>query len=262
MTSSPATPIVGSNVTFTITVTNSGPNDATNVVVNDFLPAGLTYVSNDGGASNSGGTVTWTLPTLATGATATINIVATVNPSGSRVNSAEVWSSNQVDPDSIAGNSSGTEDDEASVTVTPPVTTGLSITNIVNNPTPNVGSNVVFTITVSNFSTTGATNVRVNTTFPSGLVFVSSAPVTAAGDLNIGNLNSGASVTFIVTANVSSSGTKNFQATVTSNEFADATDPETVNPIASTEADLSLSQTWNSSTTASGQGRLEDHSHQ
>ena len=153
MTSSPATPIVGSNVTFTITVANGGPNDATNIVVNDFLPAGLTYVSDDGGASNSGSTVTWTLPTLANGSTATINIVATVNPSGSRVNWAEISSSDQVDPDSIAGNGSTTEDDDATVTVTPPVTAGLSITNIVNNPTPNVGSNVVFTITVSNFST-------------------------------------------------------------------------------------------------------------
>ena len=250
MTSSPATPSVGSNVTFTITVANGGPNDATNVVVNDFLPAGLTYVSNDGGASNSGGTVTWTLPTLANGATATINIVATVNPSGSRVNWAEISSADQVDPDSIAGNGVTTEDDYFSVTVTPPVTTGLSITNIVNNPTPNVGSNVVFTITVSNFSAGNATGVQVNTTFPAGLAFVSSAPVTAAGDLNIGNLNSGASVTFIITANVSSSGTKNFQAVVSSNEFADATATATVNPIASTEADLSLSQTWVRSTTA------------
>ncbi|WP_287308981.1 MULTISPECIES: SdrD B-like domain-containing protein, partial [unclassified Okeania] len=41
-----ATPNVGENITFTINLTNDGPNDATNVDVKDLLPAGLTYVSD------------------------------------------------------------------------------------------------------------------------------------------------------------------------------------------------------------------------
>jgi uncharacterized repeat protein (TIGR01451 family) len=37
------TPNYLSNVTFTVTLTNSGPDAATNVVVTDTLPAGLVF---------------------------------------------------------------------------------------------------------------------------------------------------------------------------------------------------------------------------
>jgi len=36
------TPNEGQNITFTVTVTNNGPAQATNLVINDVLPAGLT----------------------------------------------------------------------------------------------------------------------------------------------------------------------------------------------------------------------------
>src|SRR5439155_392687 len=44
-TVSSGTPNVGSNVTFNVTVSNAGPDTATNVRVSDPLPAGLTFVS-------------------------------------------------------------------------------------------------------------------------------------------------------------------------------------------------------------------------
>jgi len=42
-----SSPILGQNVTFTITLTNDGIDGATNVLVRDQLPAGLTYVSDN-----------------------------------------------------------------------------------------------------------------------------------------------------------------------------------------------------------------------
>ncbi len=44
----PATAVPGTNVVYTITVTNSGPSDAAGVVVGDATPTGLTFVSNTG----------------------------------------------------------------------------------------------------------------------------------------------------------------------------------------------------------------------
>jgi uncharacterized repeat protein (TIGR01451 family) len=50
----------GEPLTFTITVRNTGGSRATNVVVSDTLPAGLTPLAAGSGGVISGGTVTWT----------------------------------------------------------------------------------------------------------------------------------------------------------------------------------------------------------
>src|SRR5262249_59978362 len=66
-TVSDETPNVGDTITSTITLTNNGPDAATNVQVTDFLPAGLTFVS----ATPSQGTYSsttglWTVGTMTT----------------------------------------------------------------------------------------------------------------------------------------------------------------------------------------------------
>ena len=73
------TPAVNSNVTFTITAKNLGPNAATGVQVSDPLPQGLALVS----ASPSQGTYTpatglWVIGNLALNATATLSVVVKV----------------------------------------------------------------------------------------------------------------------------------------------------------------------------------------
>ncbi|HPN39135.1 MAG TPA: choice-of-anchor A family protein [Melioribacteraceae bacterium] len=66
----------GSQITFTIKATNNGPKDASNIVVNDQLASGLTYVSSSAtvGTYNSS-TGLWTIPALNNGQSATLSIV-------------------------------------------------------------------------------------------------------------------------------------------------------------------------------------------
>ncbi|MCP4277798.1 MAG: DUF11 domain-containing protein, partial [Gammaproteobacteria bacterium] len=62
-TVSPSSVEIGSDVVYTIVVSNAGPYEATNVVVSDILPSSFTYVSDDGGASHNNGVITWSAGT-------------------------------------------------------------------------------------------------------------------------------------------------------------------------------------------------------
>ena len=100
------TPAVGSNITFTITANNAGPSNATGVVINDVLPAGYTFVSSTPSVGTyDNGTGVWTIGNLANGASATLDIVVTVNATGSYANTATI-SGNETDP--TPGNNTST----------------------------------------------------------------------------------------------------------------------------------------------------------
>jgi len=119
------TPRVNDVVTYTVRVTNSGPAAATNVVVEDRLPSGLAFVAFTGGTPGTvnAQTLTWTIPTLASGQTATFTFTARVTAAGSYENVAEVTRSDQDDPDSTPGNNNPNEDDQDGAPIT---TTGTS----------------------------------------------------------------------------------------------------------------------------------------
>lgn len=104
-------PVAGT-VEYTITVTNNGPGDATGVVVTDPLPAELSYVADDCGASNVP-PWTWNIGNLGNGANATCTITLDVVAAGPvAVNNTATVSANE--PDSSPGNEAST----ATLTVT------------------------------------------------------------------------------------------------------------------------------------------------
>lgn len=71
---SPDSVTAGQNLTYTLTVTNNGPANATGVTVTDALPIGVSFVSVSAGCSGSG-TVTCNVGNLASGASMTITLV-------------------------------------------------------------------------------------------------------------------------------------------------------------------------------------------
>lgn len=94
------TPSVDDNVTFTITVTNAGQSSFTDIIVNEALPSGYQYVSSNASIGNYSPTLgSWTIPALATGQVATLQIVVKVLASGDYMNIATIATSSPPDSD-------------------------------------------------------------------------------------------------------------------------------------------------------------------
>ncbi|MCP3977284.1 MAG: DUF11 domain-containing protein, partial [bacterium] len=213
------TPDVGANVVFTLDLTNAaGFSTATNVQVTDNLPAGYTFVSAAGDGSYSSGTGVWDVASVAAGATASIDITATVLGSGSYQNDAEVTAADQSDTDDTYGNGSG--EDFATVTPVPNPRIDLSLSKVVDNGSPDVGNNVEFTITVDNAAGfTDATGVAVTDILPAGYSYVSDdsggSYNSGTGVWTIGGLSAGANAALKITATVLGSGSYTNAAEVT-----------------------------------------------
>ncbi|WP_161594377.1 gliding motility-associated C-terminal domain-containing protein [Flagellimonas alvinocaridis] len=210
-TISKSPPLVSDNVMFVLTISNAGPNTATSVEVTDLLPSGFTYISDNGGGSYNAISGLWNVGTLTNGASESLNIMASVNPAGIYTNIAEVTNHDQFDADSTPNNNVPAEDDQDEVVVIPEPLVDLSITKTADNLTPNVGDQIVFTVTVQNDGPSDATNVVVTDLLASGYGLVSAVPSSGSynavnGVWNVGSLNSSNTETLTVTANVLSSG--------------------------------------------------------
>lgn len=62
------------NLVYTITVTNHGLDDATNLVVQSILPSGIIYIGDDGNGAYDQGTGLWTIGTLQVDSSAVLHI--------------------------------------------------------------------------------------------------------------------------------------------------------------------------------------------
>jgi large repetitive protein len=198
--------VAGSNLVFTVTVTNRGPSVAAGVTVSDPTPPGLVFVSNSGDCTT---VFPCALGNLAPGATRTITTTLSV-PSGyvspdPIVNLASVSSPT---PDPAPDNNSA----EASVGVNAPVANlTISKSNGVTSVTP--GRTTTYTITVGNTGPSDVSGVQV--TDPQSAVLsnftwtcsasggASCAAASGTGALNTTvNLPAGTSATFLLTATV------------------------------------------------------------
>jgi len=212
-------PSQGDTVTYTVTASNLGPNDATGVVVVDILPAGLTYVSDDSASTSTTydpATGDWTIGDLAAGDSLVLNIEVTVEvPAGTIDNDADI-SGDQDDPNPDNNN------DTATIAVGG---ADLSLTKIVDNLTPNLGDFITYTVTVRNDGPNTAFNVEVTDTLPATVTYsgvFTATQGTFDGSLwVVGTLADGQSESLSITVQVTSLGPTENIAEVTASDQPD-----------------------------------------
>jgi len=208
---SPDPVTAGNNLTYTLTASNSGPSKAKGVTVVDTLPPGVTFQSatpSVGTFTHSAGVVTWNVGDLNSGASATLTLVVKVNPqtTGQLDNSASI-SSQTSDPD--------TSDNSDTETTAVSVTAGLSISKVASPSPVTAGSNLTYTVVVTNSGPSTATNIVVTDPIPDGTTFVSAqgsngstvcAEVQAGiVSCDVGTLDPGQSRTIFITVHVAPS---------------------------------------------------------
>lgn len=157
----PQTVFIGRPAQYKITVRNTGDAPATNVVVRDQLPGGLTFTSASDGGQFAAGAVSWNLGTLAPGATKDLTLVA----GGGTVGSAA--------QNTVTATATCAQQVSANCSTTfqgvPDMRTALDDAEGVVA----IGNNHEYIYSVGNQGQIPLTNVQVKITLPAGLNFVS-----------------------------------------------------------------------------------------
>ena len=167
---------VGQTLTYTITVTNNGPDPtSSDVYVSDTLPSGVTFVSVD----TTQGSCSFTPPDLIEcnlgilnpNDTVIITITVTVEDpaAGQSIqNCAQAYM--------LDGNDPNPDNNESCVITEVRGVADLRVDKT-DNPDPvSAGNDLTYTITVTNDGPTAATSVTLTDTLPSGVTFVSASP--------------------------------------------------------------------------------------
>ncbi len=226
----------GDMVTFTLTLTNQGPNDATGVNIQDVVPDGYTNVTNvsSGGVVTGGNVINWLGLSVNNGQNLVLTFDATLTGTGNYTNVAQVTAADQSDPDSTPNNDDGdqSEDDEANVTpsVAPVIDLSLVKSVALNTDADGSGSvtagdTVTFTLLLANAGPDDASGVGVRDVVPSGfsgISAISHGGVLAGTNIDWSGLNvpAGASLSLTFNAIVGGSGSYTNVAEVTAaNEF-------------------------------------------
>ena len=225
-------PVVdGANITYTVTVVNRGPMNATNVNVTFNFPAyGLliTNITNVSGVWDNSSD-TWFIGGLNVGASVSLIVRGNVSDPGeylvwnASINNVSDFYDHYLDNNTFVSN------------VTVVQVADLEITKNISKASPEAKDNITYTITVFNHGPSTAVNVTVFDNLSFKLIYLnSSASVgfynNTTGLWFIGNLTPGGNETLNITVNVNRSGLVENRANVsslitdndTSNNFAEA----------------------------------------
>jgi len=233
--------IAGGHVSYTVTIDNLGPNNASAITVTNTLPSDVTFVSASGSGwscSNAGQTVTCTRASLNSGVTApalTITAQVTGAITGTITDSVTV-SSTTGDPD--PNNNTATEDTVISTG------TDLAISQSIS-PNPVIGNQTAtFTLSPRNNGPFDASNAVVTNTLPAGFNFTG-VSVTGSGSwscsesggtvtCNLANFTVGNSDNIVISTTAPASGS----FTNTANISSGTADPISTNDSSSASATI------------------------
>ena len=198
---------IGDEIIYTITVSNSGKINATNVVIRDILPEGLRFIN----ASNGGvydpvtGIITWIL-NITANSTVDLTADVCVNKSGNITNTVNV------------GNKT------SNCTIESGDIVDLEIHIVADKSEIYVGDNIVYTVTVINNGPSDAINTIANILIPNALSILSYNATKGtfditSGNWSIGNLTNGEKVVLTFVAKALNEGNSTVYVNVTSETF-------------------------------------------
>ena len=214
-------------VNFTITVTNNGPSNATNVNITDVLNSNFEFNSTDGYYDRTNHKIVWYLGDMINGASREVWVVVKVKANGTFTNIATVNST-----ENTTGGENGTD-----INVDP--VNNLTLIKYAN-VTENIMANdlVKFTINVTNNGPSTATNVNVTDVLDVNFEYIGSNgrydSNTRTVTWNVGTLPNEGNASVWVTVRVKNNGTFRNVATVNSTENSTVKENETeitVNPV-------------------------------
>ncbi|HLI58121.1 MAG TPA: DUF11 domain-containing protein [Solirubrobacteraceae bacterium] len=240
-TAAPTSVTAGGQVTYTLLVTNNGPDDASGVTVTDPLPAGETLVSATPSQGSCSGT-SCQLGTIADGGQAQILVTVDVSTSvsGTVTNTASVAAStpdpNQANNTSsatvtVAADSPGSPDGPPGAPRTTNGQSDLSIVKRVNHAAARPGQLLTYTLVITNHGPDAASGVTVMDSPKLAVSDVHATPSQGScttGKVvrcSLGTIADGASATITVTERVTKPGMQDNSASVTSS----GSDPKTSN---------------------------------
>ena len=221
-------------IEYTIVVVNNGPDKSFNVTVGDLLPDGVKFISSTGQYNPDTGV--WFVGDLDANESVTLKIVVQVIKVGNITNNVNVTGT---------GHDSNLTNNNASVSVSVPDCVILDISKVANSTVIVAGENVGYTVTVTNYGPSVASDVVLKDIFNSKELLNLQYSLNGVDwldydeSVSLGDINAGANITVYFRAKVNGSVRGDVLNTVNITTSVDDargnfTANETVNVIANT----------------------------